>query len=134
MGMYLILDLNNLLFWHYFQFKLQCIKTTNEYESLKFNFSMMHVQFYSNYRVVFTSINNNIICHICQITVRREDRRDPEKLYNKMTIRDLATKYPGVRKINILSDCDTRCSLIYHVKPLLVALDINCCSFQVPTF
>ncbi|XP_052286695.1 membrane metallo-endopeptidase-like 1 isoform X2 [Dreissena polymorpha] len=33
---------------------------------------------------------------LANITVRKEDRRDPEKLYNKMTITDLASQFPGV--------------------------------------
>ena len=37
-----------------------------------------------------------------QITVRRKDRRDPLKLYNKMNVGDLSKSFTGVRALIIL--------------------------------
>ena len=47
-----------------------------------------------------------------QITVRREDRRDPLKLYNKMSVGDLNKRFTGVRAFIILITDNKRASSV----------------------
>ena len=57
----------------------------------------MNVQ---NYNVIYNYAFNecSLLSSITQVTVAEAERRDNEKLYNRMTVKEIKERIPGVRK------------------------------------